>query len=313
MDPYDGRPGPGSGYRLIRPLMGTRNVLVPAHSRPGALAGIALITRSRPAALVAQWGLYSAVAVLGPRILPGVRVSWEPPGGPVLWDALAARLGHFDDLALYERPQASRTGLAAVLLDKGKPMGFLKLREDPAELDREHRAMVMLAESRPETFRLPRVLDRGETAGWHWMVMEAMPPRPAAPARRIALPRMVADIQRCLEPLLPRPHGVPVHWRPMHGDLTPWNLRRCGPGLPWLIDWEDAAWAPPGADEVYYAVTSTAVLGRRSISPPEPEHVEAARFWLDRLTVRSADDHDASLTARLIAELRALISLAVPR
>lgn len=313
MDLHEASSAPGSGYRLIRPAMGTRNVLVPARSRQAALAGISLITRSKAVALLAQWGLYYAVAMLGPRFLPGERVTWEPPGGAARWSALAGRLGKFDALALYERPQASRTGLAAVLLHRGRPVGFLKLREEPGELDREHRAMVALAGARPETFRLPRVLGRGEAEGWHWMVMEPMPPRPAAPARRIVLPRLVADIQRCLEPLLPRPHDVPAHWRPMHGDLTPWNLRRCGPGLPWLIDWEDAAWAPPGADQVYYAVTSAAALGRRSVSPPEPGHVEAARFWLERLAARSGDDHDAPLTARLVAELRARISPALSR
>lgn len=288
--------------------MGTRNVLIPSGSRRGALAGISLITRSRRAALAAQWGLYYAVAVLGPGLVPGERVSWEPPGGPARWGTLAVRLGSFDDLAFYERPQASRTGLAALLLRKGRSVGFLKLREEPGELDREHQAMVALAEARPETFRVPRVLDCGETDGWHWMVLEAMPPLPAAPARRLALPRIVADIQRCLGPLLPRPQDVPERWLPMHGDLTPWNLRRCGRGLPWLIDWEDASWAPPGADQVYYEATSAAVLGRRSASPPEPEHVEAARFWLERLTSRSRDDHDAPLTARLITELRSRVS-----
>ncbi|MDR7382459.1 phosphotransferase [Promicromonospora iranensis] len=308
MEPHDGSTSPGRVYQLIRPRMGTRNVLVPAGSRRGALAGISLITRSKAAALAAQWGLYYATAVLGTRFVPGERVNWEPPGGGARWDALTTCLGPFDDLALYERPQASRTGLAALLLREGRPVGFLKLREEPAELDREHRAMVALTDARPETFRVPRVLDRGSTDGWHWMLIEAMPPRPAAPARRIVLPRVLADIQRCLEPLLPRARDVPVHWRPMHGDLTPWNLRRCGRGLPWLIDWEDAAWAPPGADQVYYAVTSAAVLGRSSVAPSEPEHVEAARFWLDRMTARSGDDHDAPLTARLITELRSRIN-----
>jgi len=303
----DGAPGPAGTYALIRPRMGTRNVLIPSGSRRGALAGMALFTRSKPAALAAQWGLYSAVAMFGPRVVPGDRVSWAPPGGPDRWQAVAARVGPFDDLALYERPQASRTGLAAVLLREGRPVGFLKLREDPAELDREHRAVAAFTGGRPETFRLPRVRERGETAGWHWMVMEAMPPRPAGPARRVALPRLVAEIQHHLGPALHRPPGTPAHWRPMHGDLTPWNLRRCGPGLPWLIDWEDAAWAPPGADLVYYTVTSAAVLGRRLRTSPGPGPVEAVEFWLERLAARSGDDHDAPLTARLVAELRSMI------
>ena len=34
---------------------------------------------------------------------------------------------------------------------------------------------------------------------------------------------------------------------PIHGDLTPWNLRRTSRGLA-LFDWEAAGWGPPGSD-----------------------------------------------------------------
>lgn len=301
---------PGNTYALVRPRISTRNVLITAGSRASARSGISLFTRSKPAAVALQWAQYYAAAVLGPRAIPGERVEWEPPGGAARWQELIASLPAFDDLALYERPQASRTGLAAVLLRQGDPVGFLKLREDPGELDREHRAMAAFAEGLPQTFRVPRILDRGETAGWHWMMIEAMPSRPASSARGVELPRLVAEVQSHLEPVLPRALDVPEHWRPMHGDLTPWNLRRCGPGLPWLIDWEDASWAPPGADLVYYAATSDVVLG--SSTPADPGRSEAAEFWLERLAGRSGDDHDAALTARLTADLRSRISSPVP-
>ncbi|QXJ24371.1 phosphotransferase [Actinomadura graeca] len=295
-----------SGHEFIRPGMGTRNVLIPARSRRGALAGVSLITRSKTVALAAQWALYGAVAAFGTRVVPGPRVRWEPPGGPERWEALATRVGPFDGLALYERPQASRTGLAAVLLRSGRPVGFLKLRDEPGELDREERALSAFPGGRAEGFRVPRVLDRGETAGWHWMVIEAMPPRPARPVRGVALEPLLTDLQRRLKEVLPRPQEVPAHWVPMHGDLTAWNLRHCGPGEPWLIDWEDAAWAPPGADLVYYEATHTTVFGKPSSPGAGRGHAEAAEFWLKRVALRSDADHDAPMKARLSEVLRSL-------
>ncbi|MFK7918210.1 MAG: phosphotransferase [Ilumatobacter sp.] len=38
---------------------------------------------------------------------------------------------------------------------------------------------------------------------------------------------------------------------PIHGDLTPWNLRRTPRGLA-LFDWEAAGWGPPGSDLATY-------------------------------------------------------------
>lgn len=297
-----------SGHAFVRPRMGTGNILVPAGSRRGALAGVALLTRSRLPALAAQWALYGAVAVAGPRVIPGPRVRWEPPGGAGRWRALAERIGPFDDLAVYERPQASRgaSGLAAVLLRDGRPSGFLKLREDAGELDREELALSAFPDGRAEGFRVPRVLDRDVTAGWSWMLIEAMPPRPARPAKGAAIAPLAEEIGRRLETVLPRPSDVPGHWRPMHGDLTAWNLRRCGGGPPWLIDWEDASWAPPDADRVYYEATHTVVFGKPSGPGGGTGPAEAVEFWLKRVARRPGADHDAPFNARLDAVLRSM-------
>ena len=40
--------------------------------------------------------------------------------------------------------------------------------------------------------------------------------------------------------VLPRADGIPPHWRPIHGDYVPWNLREDDRGQLWLLDWEDA-------------------------------------------------------------------------
>jgi aminoglycoside phosphotransferase (APT) family kinase protein len=93
-----------------------------------------------------------------------------------------------------------------------------------------------------------------------------------------------------LEKELARPGGTPAHWRPMHGDFVPWNLREDRTGTLWLLDWEDAGWGPPYADVVRYAAAY------QSISTAEPDQManriraafprvpadgiaEAALFW----------------------------------
>jgi thiamine kinase-like enzyme len=37
----------------------------------------------------------------------------------------------------------------------------------------------------------------------------------------------------------------------VHGDLTPWNLRRTPRGLV-LFDWESTGWGEPGSDLALY-------------------------------------------------------------
>lgn len=69
----------------------------------------------------------------------------------------------------------------------------------------------------------------------------------------------------------------------MHGDFTPWNLRRLANGDLALLDWEGAGWGPPGADEVLYRAAATAVLGA---PPVRVEAPEAIRFWRERLERR---------------------------
>lgn len=45
---------------------------------------------------------------------------------------------------------------------------------------------------------------------------------------------------------------------PVHGDLTPWNLRRTPRGLV-LFDWESAGWGAPGSDLALYRRSSDEV------------------------------------------------------
>ena len=50
---------------------------------------------------------------------------------------------------------------------------------------------------------------------------------------------------------LPKLASTPDGAVPVHGDLTPWNLRRTPRGLA-LFDWESAGWGVPGSDLATY-------------------------------------------------------------
>jgi hypothetical protein len=50
----------------------------------------------------------------------------------------------------------------------------------------------------------------------------------------------------------------------------------------WLLDWEDASWAPPGADAVHAAAAWTVLFGTPEPDGPE----ETLDFWIDRIRAR---------------------------
>ncbi|MDH2428937.1 phosphotransferase [Sphaerisporangium sp. TRM90804] len=285
---------------------GRGNVLIPAGDRRSAAAGLSLVTLSKPLPLAAQLVLHAATRALGPRVLPGRRREWRPPVEEGAWAAISARVaaltGPFDGTAGYLRPQASRAGGAALLLLRaGRPIGFLKVRESPAELEREAAALAAFEPGDDVGFRVPGVLGSGSVGQLWWLLLSPMEPVPARPVREVAVERLAANIGSRLARRLARPPGVPEHWQPMHGDLTPWNLRHTRGRVPWLIDWEDAGYAPPHADEVYYLATRLAVYGGR---PPARAYGEAAGYWHERVSRRASEDRE--LTRRLLAALAAL-------
>jgi hypothetical protein len=106
---------------------------------------------------------------------------------------------------------------------------------------------------------------------------------------------------------LPHDLPVPAHWAPMHGDLTPWNLREAPRHGLLLYDWERAGWGPPGADEVLYRVTEADVHGGLRIGEARwlsARWPEAAAFWAARLRAgRPADEGEQALLAAQLAIL----------
>ncbi|MDQ3147497.1 MAG: phosphotransferase, partial [Actinomycetota bacterium] len=256
------------------------NIRVPVASRRATLAGLALYAPCRPYVLAAHHSAWALVAALGPWVLRADRVPWKPPMGPQVWGQLCdewrSRLGPFDRVAVYERPQASRSGVSVLLLADDRPLAFVKVRQDVSRMAISMQVLATLSGRPSAHFRSPSPLDQGECAGWGWLGLSPMPPRPHRPARRPPLAAIVGDIQARLRSSL-APADVPPQWAPMHGDLTPWNLRLLGRSELWLLDWEEAAWGPPLADEVYFAATAALLLG----SPPRrlTGADEAVRFW----------------------------------
>lgn len=255
-----------------------RHLRIPISSRRAARAGLALYAPCRPGGIWAQRLAWWIVGIGGPRALPGEVVAFEPPA---TWEDLeqawASELGPFDEVAVIQRRQAARQGLSALLISSGIPLAFVRVEVglDP-EKATEVEALRLIAESRPETFQAPEVQATGKVADWGYIANSPLPVTLHRPATSPPLGDIISDIQRSLGPLT-RPDGVPSSWLPMHGDLTPWNLRALGDGRFVLFDWERAGWGPPGADRTLYEASEMA-LGWRKLSS-EPNR-EAAEFWL---------------------------------
>jgi hypothetical protein len=204
-------------------------------------------------------------------------------------------VGRYDAHTVYER-RRGREGLLMLLLRSGRPIGFVKARHDsPAEIDRERRALEALEAAPPMAFHAPRVVGAGELSGWQYVVTSAMPAGMHRMVKGVPPEAIHDEIEAALQ-VLPKPEDTPEHWMPFHGDFTPWNLRRFRSGLPWLIDWEESGWAPPGADALFYRASAYAI--GRAVDDKPFEQDEAAAFWFERMQRRTADNVAAGLELR---------------
>jgi hypothetical protein len=227
------------------------------------------------------------------------------------WQALrsewTAALGPFNGLAVHERIQTSRSGFAALLLSDGRPIGFVKVRDgDDSPLRNEFEAMTLMHAASPESFEIPRPLGLATLGGWSYLLTSALRPDPHRMPVDPPVGNVVAEVRAGLASL-PRAPGIPDHWEPMHGDFTPWNLRQRTDGTLFLIDWEDAGWAPPGADDMYYWVVCSA-LDVATEMPVVNEEVRG--FWWQHLSGPDRDaqtaDSDFRLRTKMLSVLSAL-------
>jgi glycosyltransferase involved in cell wall biosynthesis len=172
-----------------------------------------------------------------------------------------------------------------------------------------------LTERLPATrsFRVATCVDSFCEDRWSVRLYEPLP-RLHRPARWDAprIRRVSEEASEALEQLLPRAEGIPSHWRPMHGDFVPWNLREDSMGQLWLLDWEDAGWGPPLADFVRYVVAYHSLgrtdpariadivaqaVGHESL----PALAEVASFWSSHRNIDPVEN-GASVTRRRAKE-----------
>jgi len=292
-------------YKCFPP--GWSHLHLPMSTRRGALAGLATYSACSSRALLAQRAAWLGVWLFGPRVLPGRAVRWIPAVPADVWstmvDTWSRRFGPLDAIAGYERLQLTRPGLALVLLRRGTPVAFVKLRDGAAPAwRREAEAMQMVWDAAPRSFVVTEPLGHGEVGDWSYIAAAPMPPSLHTPPESPPLGIITGDIARALSALT-RPADTPSHWTPVHGDFTPWNLRRLGHSL-YLIDWENVGWGPPGTDEVLYQATTYAI-GGKAVKPTP--YAEAVAHWRDVIQARVAsNDRDQTMRSRMLAALAAL-------
>lgn len=285
-----------------------RNLRLPTSSTDAALATLALWSPCRPGGLLLQRLAWGILRVLGVRFLPGAVASWDPPWDEETGGALASHwreaVGDYDEVGIYERPQVARQGLGLLLVRAGRSVAFIKVRtsDDAAvhpALSHEHAVLELVDASAVRAFAHPRSLGVGVVGGWSYLITAAMPAALDRPAVRNDVDAVIEDVRTSLADL-PRGADVPAGWEPMHGDLTPWNLRVRRDGGLSLVDWEDAGWGPPQADAVLLHAARRALFG---VAPPALPR-EAADFWLQRIAERPPDRLDDRLHLALTAALR---------
>jgi thiamine kinase-like enzyme len=154
---------------------------------------------------------------------------------------------------------------------------------------------------RTVTFRVPLLRDVAASDAWLLRSFDTVPRFHRTPRwDPHTLAAVAHEVSKVLERELIRPGDIPSHWRPMHGDFVPWNLREDRNGLLWLLDWEDAGWAPPNADLVRYAVAYQSiyesdgaqiagVIRRDFPAALAGVMTEAALFWTTHPNLRRPD------------------------
>lgn len=206
-------------------------------------------------------------------------------------------IGSFDSLAVHLRRPAGREGFSVLLLQSGEPVAFVKLRALHSQrIDNERRALQKIGASGPTAFWVPTVLDCDNAGKWRYLALSPLPPRIHCVARNVDLQDLCEQITSSLATDTNRPSNLERGWVPIHGDLTPWNLRRIDSSVV-IIDWEDTTWGPPDADLLWHDTVVSAL----DLDVPTSGYrasKEAYEFWLNSLTIRNEAQSQQTLAIR---------------
>jgi hypothetical protein len=261
----------------------------------------------RPAARALRAVAYHSVGVVGTlplRVISSEK--WRTPVEISLWEQMAdvwsTWFGPFDELALHRPPQPERKGFAALVMNGGRPVGFVKCRPD---WDFGPEASVIEVVSRARSFATASLV--GLTTVSEWAMMGLTPIDPGLHTARLrtspeTVAREVSELLDATHPPLP----ANSNWEPMHGDMGPWNLRHLkGKGFV-LFDWEHSRRGPPGADLVFHAAACSAMglPGAHDLN----RYGEAAAFWIDEIPRRfGSTSTDRRMAGQMLGELNRLL------
>lgn len=296
--------GLGLDTATLRPCVafppGRSGVLVPRDDRRCAALGITMYTASKRHVLAAQWATWLWVRTIGPALLPGRTERVDIDYLPDICSGLGLPTDALTSAASYRRRDAVRAGATLVASGPGRAI-LVKVRPDDAGLRIEQNTLARVRAASPRTFRVPAPLGVGQLSdGRAWSAQEMVFSAPHRPCT--SLPAGLAEeLSRVLLGATDLQLGTNPSWRPAHGDLTAWNLRRDHQGQLWLFDWEDVCMAPPTADEAYFHGSLGLIRPR---APMPAVRADVADFWAGRIEARLADGHPGRENGIMLSRLR---------
>jgi len=185
---------------------------------------------------------------------------WPPTEWPALEADLRRRLPGFTVLGAVVPRQPDRHRLSLIGRITGN-LVVVKLGPPDDGLEREALVLDMLARDPLPSIATPERIesDSMEIEGHAvaFLASTGLSTRRQRPAIDEPLRTFESDLAERLSdlPLPDESEPGPAHGLvPVHGDLTPWNLRRTPRGLV-LFDWESAGWGVPGSDLSLYRRT----------------------------------------------------------
>lgn len=205
---------------------------------------------------------FAALALVGAnRLAAAPPLAWPDLSHDELTISLREALPGFRLLGAVIPRQRGRARMSLLGRMTGNVV-VVKLGAHDDRLDRERLALELLAVNPLPGIATPAPIAAGDfdAAGQTitYLATTAVAIRRQGPAIDAPLRTFESDLADRLADL-PKPPGLDsTNAVPIHGDLTPWNLRRTSHGLA-LFDWEEAGWGAPGSDLDFYRRASAEV------------------------------------------------------